>query len=215
MDIVLESNKVVEKILLTPELKDFVDGNLPLPKVYKGKADIKLIVLGQDPTVKNAVSRKNIQTVLNLDKAGALRSYLTDVCSKLNLTLDHVYATNLLKNFFIAPPTTITEINIFKQFLPVWLPILKIELSQYPNVPVISLGEPLLEVIVKEGVKRKVREYWNYDNDASYSFLKSEDNILNRDVFPFPHQPSTRFNFYKENMSSYIQFLLKSINVQG
>ncbi|MCX6078805.1 MAG: hypothetical protein NTW32_04655 [Chloroflexi bacterium] len=126
-----------------------------------GSGSIKLIVLGQDPTVKNEASRKSIKTVLNLDKNGSARAYLSGVSQKLGIDLkQHVYATNLFKNFFVQPPTQIKQIDIFQTFLPAWLPYLKDELAQYPDIPVITLGEPVLQTILMPGLPDRLREYW-------------------------------------------------------
>jgi hypothetical protein len=99
-------------------LGQYVDGTLPIPKPYRGSGEIKLIVLGQDPTVKAVQDREAIRTVLNLDRKGSVRTYLAGVCHDLGLQLaENVYATNLYKNFFIRPPTQITEIDVFQEFL--------------------------------------------------------------------------------------------------
>ena len=69
--------------------------------------------------MKNPDSRRRIRTVLNLNKSGALRNYLSRVCEGLGLNLDeNLYATNYLKNFFVSPPTKIAEIDIFQVFGP-------------------------------------------------------------------------------------------------
>ncbi|MGE5437901.1 MAG: hypothetical protein ACM3O3_11780, partial [Syntrophothermus sp.] len=85
MDITAESKEVLGKISLS-KLKEFVNDKLGIPQVYKGNSEIKLIILGQDPTVKNEKSRSKISTVLNLDKQGALKSYLNNICNQLRIT---------------------------------------------------------------------------------------------------------------------------------
>lgn len=201
-----------------PSLACYVDDSLPIPKVFAVDGEIKLIVLGQDPTVKNPESRKTITTVLNLDKGGSLRRYLEDVCHKLGIELDHnVYATNLLKNFFVAPPTQISPIDVFKVFGDVWVPFLKEELSVFPDVPVLTLGEPLLSVLVFEGVHAKVRHYWGYRRDwqtnplADFRCAAPAENRLDRRLFPFPHQPSLGKKFYARNLGSYIEYMKQEL----
>lgn len=108
---------LLEKFISDPKLSRYVDNKRPIPKVFQGSGDIKLIILGQDPTVKDIASRDKIETVLNLDKSGNLRNYLSKICNHLGVSLDeNVYATNYLKNFFIKPPTQIKDIDIFKEF---------------------------------------------------------------------------------------------------
>jgi hypothetical protein len=195
-------------------ISNYIDLHLRIPSPYIGKGPIKLFVLGQDPTVKNEQSRSSIKTVLNLDKRGSVLVYLSDVCKKLGIILNlNVYATNIFKNFFIQPPTQIKEIDIFQTFLPFWLPVLKEELALFPNIPVITLGQPVMQTIIKPGVPILVRDYWGYTTEwkegnlGSFHFIKHKDNILGRLVFPFPHQPSIRKEFYKQRMDDYIAFM--------
>jgi len=136
------------------------------------------------------------------------------VCQKLGIILNqNVYATNLFKNFFIQPPTTIKENDIFQAFLPTWLPLLHEELAQFPDIPVITLGQPVMQTLIKPGVPILVREYWGYTTGwregkfESLKFIKPAENILGRTVFPFPHQPALRIRFYKHRMSDYIAFM--------
>ena len=60
---------VIEQIKANPQLNQFVNSVLPTPKAFRGSGEIKLVILGQDPTVKNQKSLAKIKTVLNLDKS--------------------------------------------------------------------------------------------------------------------------------------------------
>ena len=208
-----KANYILNQLRQDPELSQFVDFSLPIPKTYKGSGDIKLIILGQDPTVKNPKSRAKINTVLNLDRNGHLRRYLEGVCEGLGLTLDeNVYATNYIKNFFIEPPTQIEEVNIFEKFTPIWLPFLLEDLEKFLGVPVLTLGEPLLGTIVTNDASPKVSYYWGYQPDwqhrgiGEFHYLKAERNTLGRRVFPYPHQPSLQKQFYRKHMNDYTKF---------
>jgi len=214
MQICESTNQVLQQLLADPHLSPYVDSSYPIPKPFHGSGQIKLIFLGQDPTVQRRESRANVKTVLNLDKKNSLRRYLEDVCTRLGLTLDeHVYATNFYKNFFIEPPTGIKEINIFETFSPYWLPLLRGEFAQFPGCPIIALGEPILGSLVQGDASRKVRDYWGFTPDwkASetdpFSYLKPSDNVLDRNVFPYPHQPSLRKVFYRERLPSYTSYM--------
>lgn len=216
-DIDHRANEVLQRLLSNQDISRFVDANYPIPKVFCGKGDIRLIILGQDPTVKNAKSRAKIKTVLNLDRNNALRRYLEEICDGLGIDLDeNVYATNLYKNFFIDPPTQIKEINIFEAFSLYWLPLLQDELSMFPEVPVISLGEPLLETLVSGDASPKVREYWGYTSrwkaweTGPFNFLNSVENILDRVIYPFPHQPSLSKQFYRGRLPYYVDYVKRS-----
>ena len=214
MDIRIQrsSEEIVKQLRGNPLLSRYVDFSLPIPGVFRGDGEIKLIFLGQDPTVKSEKARKDIQTVLNLDKNGQLLYYLQGICRGLGLALGkNIYATNLFKNFFIQPPTQIREMDIFKEFTPYWLSLLRDELAQFPKAPVITLGEPLLISIAKTAVK--VRDFWGYvptwksGETRTFHFLRPEDNLLDRMVFPFPHQPSLRKQFYRDRLERYVAFM--------
>jgi hypothetical protein len=199
-------------------LGKYIDQSLPIPQPFRGTGNITLIFLGQDPTVKNVASRKMIKMVLNLDKNNALKRYLTEICDKLGIKLEeNVYATNLYKNFFVAPPTQIREIDIFRQCAPHWLPLLLEELSEFEQVPVITLGEPILVPLTFDHASRKVHDYWGYVRNwetrplPSFRHLKASDNKISRTIFPFPHQPSLRKPFYKTKMDDYVAYVKREI----
>ncbi|MGA8848800.1 MAG: hypothetical protein WB564_03140 [Dehalococcoidia bacterium] len=197
-----------------PNLGKYVDSHYQLPEVHKGSGTIKFIILGQDPTIKNKERRKFIKKVLNLDKCGRLRSYLVDICNGLGVDLDvNVYATNYLKNFFDSPPTQIKEVNIFQLFEPYWLPVLLEEIEPFPDIPIISLGQPLLKAIAKLGTSAFVRNYWGYTVNwksgerGTFRYLEPALNKTGRMIFPFPHQPSLNKEFYRERLAEYIHFI--------
>jgi len=208
------ANHIFDQLKQDESLGRYVDGTLPIPKPYHGTGEIRLIVLGQDPTVKNPQGRKTIRTVLNLDRNRSVRAYLAGVCNGLGIQItENVYATNLYKNFFIQPPTQISEIDIFQEFMGFWLPLLKEELEPFADTPVVTLGEPILAPLVGENVSSKVRDYWGYVPEwkegkaKPFQYLRKTDNQLERTIFPFPHQPSLRKQFYKARMSDYISFV--------
>jgi hypothetical protein len=47
---------------------------------------------------------------------------------------------------------------------------------------------------------------WNWLIN-SFSYLKPEENTLNRIIFPFPHLPSVRHEFYKKQKEGYFTFI--------
>jgi len=197
-------------------LAPFID-DLPMPKPFVGTGDIRLIILGQDPTVKNQVSRESIKTVLNLDKKGSIRTYVERICSGLELELDkNVYATNVVKNFFTDPPTQITQVNVLKESASYWVPLLKSELDNYRNTPIISLGEPVLELLVKPTKSLRVRDYWGFTKkwregeNFPFTHIEAEKCTLHRPVYPFPHQPSISKAFYADRLDAYIEFVKKT-----
>ena len=185
---------------------------LPIIPPFRGKDGIKLIILGQDPTVKNEASRKMITCTLNLDKNNSLKTYVNKICIALGITIDHVYATNLFKYFYTVPPSGTMEVLI--NHLPTNLELLQLELDEFKNIPVITLGEPVLRLITNES--EKVRKFWDFNNltkttDGCFTYSEAKDNLLNRDFFPFPHQPSIGKTFYKNTLTEYLLFLKEKI----
>lgn len=211
------ANQILGRLKQDKRLGRYVDNSFPIPQPHRGTRDIRVIVLGQDPTIKNAEKRKDIKTVLNLDKNGSVRAYLAGVCNTLGISVnENVYATNLYKNFFVCPPTQIEEIDIFQEYVGTWLPLLIDELAEFGRIPVITLGEPLLAPLVNNNIAAQVRYYWGYVPEWKthklnpFQNIRAEDNKLGRIVFPFPHQPSLRKEFYKAKLNDYVAFVKKT-----
>lgn len=203
-------------------VRHLVNWDLPLPQPYLGTGEIRLVIIGQDPTVQQEQQRQAIKTVLNLDKRGALLVYLAQLCRDLGLSLDNVYATNACKNFFIKPPTAITELDVLEASAPVWLPVLRAELAQFPEALVISLGQPVLSMLVKPGFSRQMRDYWGYHRRwrEGYSTpmhpIATEESTVDRMIFPFVHQPtirSQRAEFYRVKRGEYLDFIRQRASV--
>jgi len=116
----------------------------PVPP-FKGSGEIKLIIIGQDPTIKNKDQRCKIRKTLNLDKNGSLKTYITEICSSLGIGLENVYATNVFKYFYKDPPAN--TIDVLYGHLNMNLNLLRNELQIYPDLPVITLGEPVLQLL--------------------------------------------------------------------
>lgn len=176
---------------------------------FIGGNNIKLIIIGQDPTIRNVKQRKNIKCTLNLNKSRALTKYIEQICEGLGITIENVYATNVFKYFYENPPADTFDVLI--KHLPPNLNLLKKELSVFPKVPVITLGEPILKLLT-DGVHAKVRYYWGYDSksrtsNGAFKFLHANENKLNRTFYPFCHQPSIRKQFYNDTIKEYTHFV--------
>ena len=203
--------KEVEKIIT--QLANYDDNPISkklgfVPPFNEAGKDIKLIIIGQDPTIKNEKQRCKINVTLNLDKSGAIRKYVEDICEGLNISLSNVYATNLFKYFYTIPPAQ--TFDVMEKHLEPNLTLLKKELAGFANCPIITLGEPVLKLLV--GNNAKVREYWGYDKktgrtNGKFKYVSANDNKLNRIIFPFCHQPSIRKDFYKNALSQYVDFV--------
>lgn len=199
MDVLLEAKKV-KKTLNSSEIVADLD---PVPP-FKGSGVIKLIVLGQDPTISKG--KENVTCTLNLDKGGPLKTYIEGICSGLGITLDNLYATNLFKYFYTKCPSKTPE--VLAAHLKPNLELLKRELAEYPDCPVITLGQPVLQLLTSRS--RKVRTFWGYGVcGCGYSKLSDGQNELGRVIYPFPHLNSvrSRSNFYRKNLGGYVDFV--------
>jgi uracil-DNA glycosylase len=215
--IVMQAEAARDVLLNDPIVGPFVEASLAIPRPYLGAGDIRLIIIGQDPTVKRTTSRSNVTTVLNLDKPGNLRSYLADICSGLGLSLDgQVYATNVCKCFFTFPPTEVQKqyrVDVLTASAALWLSILRQELARFPDALVISLGEPVLSVLVAPGASRLLKHYWGYHRrwqqgeSERLRAIEPTDSTVDRRIFPFIHQLSLQKAFYKIRLSQYIAFV--------
>lgn len=178
-----------------------IDLKLPVICPFRGSSETKLIILGQDPTVKNIESRRKIDVTLNLDKKNALRKYVVEICEYLNINIENVYATNLFKYFYTVPPAN--TLNVLEEHLTENLNILKDELKEFSSyVPIITLGQPVLQLLTSR--ETFVRNFWDYNKKTKltnnhFSLCSAENNKLDKGFFPFPHQPSyIRKEFYKK-----------------
>lgn len=209
--------KEVEKIIsqLTNYKENPIQKELGfVPPYNEAGKDIKLIIIGQDPTIKNETQRSKIKVTLNLDKSGAIKKYIEDICKSFNISLENVYATNVFKYFYTIPPAQ--TFDVMAKHLEPNLTLLKKELAGFANCPIITLGEPVLKLLVDKNAK--VREYWGYDKktgktNGKFKYVSANDNKLNRIIFPFCHQPSIRKDFYKKTLEQYTRFVKKTSEI--
>ena len=214
----IDPRSVVTLLAADPDVGRFVDTSLSPPAPYRGSGTIRLIILGQDPTVKRRESRRGITTVLNLDRPGALRNYLSRVCAGMGLDLaKDVYATNFVNTFFTVPPASVKERDVLGIAGGYWRPILEQQLAAFPRAPILALGQPLLRQLAFAPASRMVRDYWGYvphwkaGGGGPQGHLPPEANSLRRHIFPFPHQPSSTKLFYSQRLSSYIDYMRASV----
>lgn len=209
MNIINEALKIRNELSLSKDSSiNPIDLGLPIIPPFNGGGKIKLIIVGQDPTIKVSINRNRIVTTLNLNKRGSLYSYVNGICQGLKINIDNVYATNLFKYFYTSPPAK--TIGVLESHLVLNLELLRKEISAYNNAIIISLGEPVLKLLI--GPEAKVRGYWGYDSlkksgFKQFNFSSAKKNILGYDFYPFPHQPSISKDFYKNTFNEYIQFI--------
>jgi uracil-DNA glycosylase len=209
--------KTTKKLLLRDSILyndiDFsYDFILPFSKADK-TSKIKLVIIGQDPTVRREESRGEINVTLNLDKQNSLKTYLNKVCETLEIDLDkEVYATNLFKCFFKFPPADDQTI-LTRQFKN-WMDFLINELTVFENSIFITLGEPLINQLIHSNSK-KVNYYWDYigQTKSGKDFKCSEpfENYLQKRIYPIAHQPTwNRNEFYKKYLSDYLEYIKRN-----
>jgi hypothetical protein len=185
---------------------DFI---LPFSKADK-ISKIKLVFIGQDPTVRRKESRGEIKVTLNLDKENCLKTYLKKICKILEIDLDRdVYATNLYKCFFRFPPAD--DQTILTRQFKIWMDILINELSVFENSIFITLGEPLINQLIHSNSK-EVKYYWDYigqtKSGMNFKCSESSENYLQKRIYPIAHQPTwNRNDFYKTYLKYYLEYL--------
>ena len=143
MDIVAEAQKIRDSLADYEE--NHIDTDLAPVPPFKGNGRIKLVVIGQDPTITEVKERKKIKKTLKLDVPGPLRRYIERICAGLDITIDNVYATNLFKYFYEKKPATTPK--VLAAHLESNLSLLKKELSEYSDCIIITLGEPVLQLL--------------------------------------------------------------------
>lgn len=208
-EVFLESLQIRDKLKLQNDfLENPIDKDLNPVLPFRITDDITLLIIGQDPTVKNAKSRRNIKYTLNLDKNGSLKNYINQICFGLGIKFENIYATNVFKYFYSRPPER--TMNVLENHLQPNLDLLKKELSTYPKIPIITLGLLVLRLLTN--ADEELSFYWGYDKKSKkkirdFDYCKKNNNELRRDLFPFPHQPSIIKKYYADNVKDYIKFM--------
>jgi len=219
MEMAAKVRKVIGR-LGRSEIRDYIDASLDPPDPFRGSGKIRLIVVGQDPTVQDPVYKKKVKVVLLLNQPGRLRTYLRKICKGLDIDLEeNVYATNLLKNFFSRPPDKINKEDpqFYQKAADYWIPLLREEIEEFKDVPVLTLGQPVLNCLIKGPDQVLIRYSWGFEGPGLYGknfgYIKPSENVLGRVVFPFPHLPGLSHEIYGgQQMDSYLAFMKGHIN---
>lgn len=215
-ELLKESISIRDTLKLNNDFKENpIDDSLIPILPFIGKKEIQLIIIGQDPTIKNFNTRKNIRITLNLDTKGALKRYVQKICNLLEISIDNVYATNIFKYFYSNPPAS--TIDVLYAHLNPNLVLLKKELSFLKDIPIITFGLPVFQLLVQRN--SEISEYWDYNrktrkSNGNYKSCSSFENKLGIEIFPFPHQPSIRKEFYKNHLNQYVNFLKSKIDTK-
>jgi hypothetical protein len=104
---------------------------------------------------------------------------------------------------------------------PVWLPVLQRELDAFPRATIVSLGEPVLAMLVRPDAYRSMKCYWGYHvrwkdgQRTPMRAISAEESTVGRSIFPFVHQPTLRgirAAFYRARRPEYIAFIRQHIS---
>jgi uracil-DNA glycosylase len=87
-----------------------------------------------------------------------------------------VYATNLFKYYYTQKPSS----NLLRRHSELNVKLLKEELKALPDCPILTLGEPILQLLTSD--KEKVKDYWE-DNHANFVAI----NGVTQKIYPFIH----------------------------
>jgi uracil-DNA glycosylase len=218
-NLMMQSLDVVKVLKADAVIGKYIDDTLPVPRPFGGTGDIRLVILGQDPTVKAAATRKKIATVLMLDQTESkLREFLTGICTCLGISLgENVYATNVCKNFFTAPPKKLTT-DVIGLSWPKWRLLLVEELARFPNAAILTLGKPILQVLVRDPAVKDLKHYWGYvgskakKEHGEYRLVEVQHSTVDRPFFPFPHVTNiSATKLYRTNREDYLSFVRNSL----
>ena len=211
-----QSREVARTLACDPVLQPYVDADSPVPRPFCGSGEIRLVIIGQDPTVENKNTRKKVTTALMLNCYGHLARFLSEVCAMLGATLENVYATNVCKNFFKQTPTRIEKndrVDVIGLTASYWLPVLRQELAWFAEATVISLGEPVLQGLVRPGFPQDVKSYWGYRQGwSSQGFepfrpVGAGQSTIERSFFPFVHLNTKDKTFYSTRWDDCLAFI--------
>jgi uracil-DNA glycosylase len=214
-NLITQSLDVVKVLKADTMIGKYIDDTLPIPRPFVGTGEIRLVILGQDPTVKAVTTRKKIATVLMLDQTESnLRKFLTGICTCLEILLDeNVYATNVSKNFFTAPPKKLTT-DVIGLSWPKWRPLLVEELARFPNAAILTLGKPILQVLVRDPAVKDLKHYWGYvgskakKEHGEYRLVEVQHSTVDRPFFPFPHITNiSTTELYRTHRDNYLSFV--------
>ncbi len=217
MDVRERAKSIAKELANDPVLGNYLDvePDLPIPAPVRGGGHIRLMILGQDPTVSSHRRRRDVKTVLDVrSREGPLRTYLSFLCAALGLVMEeNAYVTNLVKGFFRVPPAQLRDVDLIALSVPHWLPLLQEELAEFPGVSVLTLGQPVLSALLNPGVRPQVRDYWGYTPEwergrmGELGVVEPEDNVLGRVLIPFPHINTARkHRFYLARWGKYTSF---------
>jgi hypothetical protein len=201
----------------------YIDAALPIPRPFVGAGPIGLVVVGQDPTVEKLESRERVSTVLTLDQMGSnLYRFVERISTGLGFLLEqHVYATNVCKNFFTERPERVEEPDLIGISWLKWQGLLADELARFPNATVVTLGEPVLRVLVRKPLPQDLRHYWGHVEGwkakgiGGFRYVDVAGSSFGRRFFPLPHNTTAQtIELYQTHFDGYLSFVRSNIGTE-
>ena len=191
-------------------------GNIELAlRPIKG-ANPSVLLVGQDPTT----AKGQIYSVLDLENtSGSLYGYIvTEILEPVDLKLDNIYATDLVKCRFPdnQTPKAISENRMtIKDFLYPFFCNCRQWFFQevreiHPKI-ILSFGEPVHQLLIEEfnwAVPTKMKSAFS----NTYKVTLLGDNTL---YVPCIHIHSKGHSHYKNLWNKFIQNLQKTVNSAG
>lgn len=123
--------------------------NLRVAPYFREGNDPRLMLIGQDPTIRREPER--VKYVLMLDqKNGQLSRWLRGLFGADNFDSLTLYATNLVKCSFSAPPSTARQggLKFLRPYFENCREYLVQEVSRFRPTLVLSLGEPAHKLFI-------------------------------------------------------------------
>jgi uracil-DNA glycosylase len=208
-----QASGIRERLLRLPPVAFLVGADARIPEVVCGEGEIGLICIGQDPTAHKAKTREHLTQVFNWNRGVQIRNYIARLCEPLNMDVNmNVYATNLVKCFCIAPPSSyLRDTQIAAVMKREWLPLLRREVACFPVAKVVTLGEPVYRLLCASESPVPLRARWGHSRPrvrhGEMSYVRDTESELGRAFFPFPHQQNASGEFYRTSFQDYLRVL--------
>lgn len=182
----VSSESVVKE--LANKYNDLIWTEYPIPADYKGKGQVKAIILGADPT--HIVDGKPVQitSVFNINEKNSpyWRGISRNLLNIRSLTEDNIYVQNVCRNYFKL------ETSKNKQWTEIarnyWIPFLAEELNDmfHKEVPVLMTTEFILRAAIVDKVKLP-KAGLIYSECMS---IPAKENMFDRELIAFYRHPN-------------------------
>ncbi len=157
------------------------------PIVFKGRSNNTVMIIGHSPTVR---SKSQAYTVLKLDMPNLqLYKYIIEkILDPLNISIDNVYATNLIKcKTTLLPEDIKNSKQLFEKTFYNCRKLLEKEIESVQPQLIISLSERVLHILSETYMSKKLNM-----KDSFAQLYKLQINGKEYDYIPVVHLPKGR-----------------------